>query len=129
MKVTDWSKYPNFSKSEFDCRHTGLNEMQVEFMDVLQAIRTEYGKPMRITSGYRHPTHPVEARKGHTAGEHTMGLCCDVGVSGKDAVKLLEIALRHGITRIGVQQKGSVRFLHLGIAKDGVLPSPMIWSY
>lgn len=24
----DWSKYPNFSKSEFDCRDTGENAMQ-----------------------------------------------------------------------------------------------------
>lgn len=126
--VADWGKYPNFSEAEFRCRHTGQCAMQVEFMDRLQAIRTEYGRPLRITSGYRHPTHPVEARKGHATGEHTLGMCADIAVQGADAVELLRIALAHGITRIGVQQKGSGRFLHLGIGGQG-LPAPAIWSY
>ena len=127
-RVTDWSRYPNFKEAEFRCRHTGLCEMQIAFMDKLQAIRTEYGKPMTIGSGYRHPSHPVEARKGTTTGEHTQGTCCDVAVEGADAVRLLQIALKHGITRIGVQQKGSGRFLHLGIGGCG-LANPAIWSY
>lgn len=126
--VTDWSRYPNFSESEFRCRHTGHCRMQAEFMDRLQAIRTAYGRPIRITSGYRHPTHPVEARKGHATGEHTQGACCDVAVSGPDALRLVQIALAHGITRIGVQQKGAGRFIHLGIGGPG-LAAPTIWSY
>lgn len=126
--VTDWSRYPNFSEAEFRCRHTGRCEMQAAFMDVLQAIRTEYGMPMAISSGYRHPSHPAEARKGHTTGEHTRGACCDVAVQGEAALRLVRIALAHGITRIGVQQNGGERFLHLGIGGEG-LPAPTIWSY
>lgn len=121
----DWSKYPNFSKSEFDCKHTGLNEMRPEFMDVLQAIRTEYGKPMSITSGYRHPSHPVEAKKGHSNGEHTKGACADVACNnGADRYRLIVIALKHGVTRIGIAKT----FLHLGIGGDG-LPNHVIWEY
>ena len=121
----DWSKYPNFSKSEFDCKHTGMNEMRPEFMDVLQAIRTEYGKPMTITSGYRHPSHPVEAKKGHSNGEHTKGACADVACNnGADRYRLIVIALKHGITRIGIAKT----FLHLGIGGDG-LPNHVIWEY
>lgn len=126
--VTDWSAYPNFSRIEFACRHTGGCRMRRDFMDVLQAIRAEFGRPLRITSGYRHPTHPVEARKGHTTGEHTQGACADIGIEGADAVRLLAIALRLGITRVGAQQRGSGRFLHLGIGGPG-LASPAIWSY
>lgn len=121
----DWSNYPNFSKSEFDCKHTGLNEMRPEFMDVLQAIRTEYGKPMSITSGYRHPSHPVEAKKGHSNGEHTKGACADVACNnGADRYRLIVIALKHGVTRIGIAKT----FLHLGIGGDG-LPNHVIWEY
>lgn len=127
MRVTDWGKYPDFSEAEFRCRYTSRCEMQAQFMDVLQAIRTEYGKPMVITSGYRHPTHPVEANKLGT-GEHTLGTCCDVAVAGADALRLVGIALRHGITRVGVNQKGSGRFLHLGLG-GGTLPNPAMWSY
>lgn len=125
----DWSLYPNFLESEFRCRHTGLVHMDPEFMAILQRIRTSYGKPMRITSGYRHPTHPVEAAKGGLSmGEHTTGRCADVAVEGFEAVVLLQHALALGITRIGVNQKGSGRFLHLGIGAPG-LANPWLWSY
>lgn len=127
-EVTDWDRYPNFSRAEFACKHTGRCHMQAEFMDRLQAIRTAYGKPMVISSGYRHHTHPVEARKGHANGEHTQGMCCDVVVAGADALELLAIALQHGITRVGVQQKGSGRFLHLGLGGQD-LANPAVWSY
>lgn len=36
--INDWSKYPNFKQSEFDCKETGENDMQPEFMDKLQAL-------------------------------------------------------------------------------------------
>ena len=122
----DWTKYPNFKESEFDCKHTGKNEMKPEFMDKLQALRTEYGKSMTITSGYRHPSHPIERRKT-ISGEHSSGLACDVAVQGADAYRIIQLAIKHGFTRIGVQQKGTGRFIHLGMSKD--LPNPTIWSY
>lgn len=121
----DWFKYPNFSKEEFDCKHTGKNEMKDSFMQILQNIRTEYNKPMKITSGYRHWTHPVEARKGHTTGEHTQGTCADIACNtGSDRFQLVTLALKHGITRIGIAKN----FIHLGIG--GVnLPNHVIWDY
>lgn len=127
--VRDWSVYPNFSRAEFACKHTGACHMRRDFMAALQRIRADFGT-MRITSGYRHPTHPVEARKGHTTGEHTQGAACDVAVSGADALRLIQIATARGITRIGVQQKGpqNTRFIHLGMGGQG-LASPAIWSY
>lgn len=125
--MIDWSRYPNFSRAEFACSHTGRCEMRPEFLAVLQAIRSEYGQPLRISSGYRDRTHPIEARKA-VPGEHTMGLCADVAIQGADALRLIEIALRHGIKRIGVQQKGAGRFIHLGLGGPG-LPSEAIWSY
>ena len=120
-----WDRYPNFPKAEFDCKHTGLNEMQHEFMLRLQAIRTAYGKPMRVTSGYRHPTHPVEARKQRSDGEHTQGNCADIAcTTGSDRYQLVTLALANGITRIGIAKN----FLHLGIG--GVnLPNNVIWEY
>lgn len=121
----DWERYKNFTKAEFDCKHTGLNEMTHEFMMRLQAIRSDYGHPMTVTSGYRHPTHPVEARKLHSNGEHTTGNCADVACSnGTDRFKLVTIALANGITRIGIARN----FLHLGIGGEG-LPDRVIWDY
>lgn len=124
----DWSKYPNFSESEFRCKHTGKCEMDPEFMERLQALRTAYGKPMVISSGYRHWSHPEEVKKGHKNGEHTMGRCCDVAIRGPDALELLGLALRYGFTRIGIQQKGDGRFIHLGLGGPGLV-NPALWTY
>lgn len=120
----DWTKYPNFTKSEFDCKQTGENRMSVEFMDKLQALRIKFGKPMVITSGYRSPRHSIEAAKSQP-GTHAQGIACDVGVQGMDAYLLIELAMDLGFTGIGVSQKaGGARFVHLDIA-----PRIAIWSY
>lgn len=124
----DWSRWPNFSPEEFRCKHTGKLHMHAGFMDRLQRLRSEYGKPMRITSGYRAPEHPIEAAKAKP-GAHSTGRACDIGVQGADAVELLRIALQLGFTGIGVQQKGTARFIHLDDLPDGEFPRPAIWSY
>ena len=124
----NWAKYaPYFTEKEFRCKHTGECDMDEEFMDTLLAIRIAYGKSMKVSSGYRSPKHPIEAAKSRP-GEHSMGRCCDIAVSGGDAIKLLRIALAHGMVRIGIQQKGSGKFLHLGLG-GGHLAKPNIWSY
>lgn len=122
----DWGKYsPLFFKSEFDCKHTGENEMREDFMDALLALRLDYGKPMTITSGYRHPTHPVEAKKPHSQGEHTQGNCCDVACTdSRSRYQLIKLALKHGFHRIGIHP----RFIHLGRGGEG-LPQDVIWEY
>jgi zinc D-Ala-D-Ala carboxypeptidase len=124
-EVTDWSLYPNFSKAEFDCKHTGRNAMQRRFMYALQELRTEYGRPMQVTSGYRDPTHPVEAKKTKP-GYHTQGLAVDIGCHSHEAYKIIELAFQHGFTGIGVSQKGGLaRFVHLDMRDD----TPRIYSY
>lgn len=120
-----WELYPNFSKEEFDCKHTGENNMQHEFMEKLQRIRQVYGKPMKITSGFRSVKHPIEAKKTHSNGEHTQGMCADVYCdNGADRFKLISLALANGVTRIGIAKN----FLHLGIGGKG-LPNNVVWDY
>lgn len=126
----DWSKYLNFSESEFKCSHTGACIMKPEFMEVLQSIRTELGFPMPVTSGFRHPSHPIEVAKAQP-GEHSFGCAVDIGIRGFPALELMRVAMNHGIQRIGVQQKGEGRFIHLGMG-DKLYPnrfSQAIWSY
>jgi zinc D-Ala-D-Ala carboxypeptidase len=116
----NWSDYPNFSAQEFNCSHCGQNEMKPEFMAKLQKLRETYGAPMKVTSGYRCPQHPIEAKKA-SPGAHASGLACDIGVQGEEAHRLLALALEAGFTGIGVQQKGSGRFLHLDTRPEKAL--------
>lgn len=123
--IADWTKYPNFTKSEFDCKYTGENNMQHEFMEKLQALRVDYGKSITVTSGFRSVKHPVEAKKTNSNGEHTQGFCADIAcTNGADRFQLVQLALKHGITRIGIAKT----FLHLGIGGKG-LPNNVIWEY
>lgn len=121
----NWDDYDNFSKSEFDCQHTAKNEMKPAFMDRLQALRYEYGRPIVITSGYRAPDHPIEAAKAKP-GAHASGRACDIAVGpGQDVHDLVRLAMRFGFTGIGISQRsGRPRFVHLD-----TLVRVAIWSY
>lgn len=123
MIVTDFSPYKNFKREEFTCKHTGLDGMQKEFLDKLQHLRSEWGKPIYISSGYRHETHPLEVKKS-VAGWHSKGLACDIAISGGEALKLVVMAVAYGFNGVGIQQKGGVRFIHLDLRE-----APALWSY
>ncbi|WP_375594634.1 D-Ala-D-Ala carboxypeptidase family metallohydrolase [Algihabitans albus] len=126
--VTNWSPYPNFTESEFRCSHTGRCEMQSALLDKLQALRSQLGQPLVVSSGYRDPSHPLEARKARP-GAHAYGHAVDLRCDGQLAYLVLSFAPRIGFERIGVAQKGarSSRFIHLDTWPDG--PSPAVWSY
>jgi len=111
--MIDWSKYPDFSKEEFDCHETGENEMQSRFLDILQKLRTRYGKPMRITSGYRSPSHSIEIRKDKP-GTHAEGIAADIYCTGPDKYRLAKMAFEMGFAGVGV---GS-NFIHLDVSRE-----------
>ena len=127
--MMDWNTSTYFSQYEFKCSHTGKCDMNPEFIDKLNDLRMAFGKPMTITSGFRDATHPIEAKK-NTPGAHTTGQAADIAVSREDAFHLLSLALSKGFTGIGIQQKGSGRFIHLDTLKNSPeRPRPTIWSY
>ena len=51
----------------------------------------------------------------------------DIAVSGERALRLIELALAAGIKRIGANQKGAARSIHLDVCDDKT--SPAICSY
>ena len=91
-----WANYPNFTEAEFRCRHCGQQQMQPEFMEKLQALRHQYGRPLRVTSGYRCPDHPIEKAKAHP-GMHATGLAAD-GKAWPRAVRRDRSSASVGIT-------------------------------
>ena len=129
--MMDWNTSTYFSIHEFKCSHTGKCEMDSDFVSKLNDLRMAYGKPMKINSGFRDVTHPIEAKKS-SPGAHTTGKAADISVSRGDAFYLLSLALQKGFTGIGIAQKGSgaSRFLHLDtIENSSERPRPTIWSY
>ena len=88
----------NFTRKEMKCQHTGQCLLDPNFLQSLQKLRTLYGKGMRVTSGYRSPEHPIEAKKDHP-GSHTFGQAVDIAVSGHAAYDLVLSA--SALSRVG----------------------------
>ena len=125
--MINWNRYANFSREEFLCSHCGEEGISESLVAKLQQLRGLYGKPIYISSGYRCPQHPVEAAKT-APGAHATGVAVDILVDREDAYKLLKLALDLNFQGIGIQQKGTGRFIHLDIGAPGLI-RPTIWSY
>lgn len=130
--IYDYNDWPNFSKKELQCQQTGKENPNVcEFivlMDLVQALRSWYGKPMTVTSGYRSEEHNIEAAKILKTGKggmHTIA-AIDLQVPPEDVHKVLKKAFELGFTGIGVNCKGNhaQRFIHLDLREV-----PWVWSY
>lgn len=83
----------------------GLNRVVQDSLDKLQLIRDDFGKPMVVTSGFRCPNHPIEARKGKDAlHRHCSGKSFDVRCrNSKDRYALVKLAMKYGAKGIGIR--------------------------
>ena len=120
-----------FTKDELACQGTGECEMNEEFMEKLITLREEYNNPIIITSGYRHLAHN-QSIGGAKNSPHLFGRAVDIKIGGQNAVKILELALKHGMTGIGIKQRGKyeARFIHIDdMPQSEDHPRPWIWSY
>ena len=111
-----------FDRSEFDCKFTGNNEMDEDFLERLDALREACGFPFHITSGYRDPVgHPIEAKKT-VGGTHAQGIAADIKVNnGVEKYRIIAEAMMMGFTGIGVAKT----FIHV----DDRASTPVVWSY
>lgn len=120
-----------FDLSEFTCRcGCGTNEMQSDFIDKLDELREAVGFRLRVTSGYRCPSHNQRVSSTGLRGPHTTGRAVDFAVDRERAFSVLEWIEVFGFTGIGVNQKGNSRFIHLDdLPEAGGRPRPTVWSY
>ena len=103
-----------------------VENLQQLVTNVLQPIRDKFG-PITVTSGYRSAQLNV-AIGGSATSDHVLGMAADIGVQGAEAYRVLALACKHGFSGIGVQQKGTGRFIHVDVATTE-LPRPNVWSY
>lgn len=111
-----------FEESEFN----EFNKMDPKLLEMLDTLRENYGHPIKLTSTYRSPEHPIEAKKAKP-GEHAHGAAVDIAcVGGEATFKLVKAAIKTGFTRIGISRKNN--FVHVGIGYPGA-PETTIWTY
>lgn len=115
------SKMRYFKKEEFDCKHTSKNAMSPLFLSLIDELRGKCGFPFIITSGYRDPSHPIEAKKTKP-GVHAQGIAADIKVSSDaEAYIVMKNAFKLRFTGIA-RGEG---FVHVDIRDT----SPVSWLY
>lgn len=115
-------KLKHFSPDEF----TEFDKMDKTLLVMLDDLRELLNRPVRITSSYRSPQHPIETKKDKP-GEHTHGAAVDISsIGGEQTFETVKAAIEIGFTRIGISRKKN--FVHLGIGYPGA-PEKSIWTY
>jgi len=111
----------HFSIDEFNCKETGENKMNSEFLQRLDLLREACGFPFVITSGYRSPSHSIEIKKAKP-GTHAQGIAADIMVnSSAQRRAVVEAAIQLGFNGIGVHDD----FVHVDIRKS----ARVLWCY
>lgn len=111
---TDWQveRWPNFSPTELACRHCGETYNWPEFLDKLQALRSDIERPFHIFSGHRCALH--NARIGGAPLSQHLKLAVDISLVSHDRHKLAARAKAHGFKGFGYYSY----FLHLDLGRS-----------
>lgn len=101
-----------------------IEDMDDEFLYMLDSVRHEAGIPLVLNSAYRSPEY--EKSKGRSGtGAHTYGLAVDIRcTSGVNRLKILQAAIKCGIKRIGIAKN----YIHIDQGDRVGLPQN-IWTY
>ena len=114
-----------FKLEEFDSPDelgSGCN-MSQEILSMLDAARKIYGKPMRITSGFRTKNHNKKVG-GVESSSHLKGLAADIACSeSRNRFDMIRALLEVGFKRLGV----AGTFIHVDIDKNK--SQNVIWTY
>jgi hypothetical protein len=124
-------RWPHFTPEEWACHGDGSLVVETDFMDRIEALRVEFGQPMPLNSGYRSPAYNSSVAHTGDTGPHTTAHACDVGVvSSVTGFRLVQLAIEHGFTGIGVALKsGAALYVHLDDLPATWGPRPGMWSY
>ena len=127
----------NFTTDEMHCQCNygcGQDEMDDEFMKMLQELRDQAGFAFRISSGRRCQLHnqDISSHK-NPAGIHTFGKAVDIltgHINTTSVLKLVKQAQDIGFTGLGMNFRGNrkSRFLHID-NRDSDFSPPAIWTY
>tara|TARA_R110000744_G_scaffold5046_4_gene17788 strand:+ start:1193 stop:1552 length:360 start_codon:yes stop_codon:yes gene_type:complete len=102
-----------FSLDEFDSPdEVGSGaKMSRGFLLTLDKIRADYGKPLRVNSGYRSVKHNLKVG-GRVGSSHVKGVAVDLHCNNSgDRTNLLKAIYKNGINRVGIGKT----FIHIDI--------------
>ena len=115
----------NFSSAEMMCScGCGEDSMDPDFMTILQNIRDDMNRPLRVSSAVRCAKHNSKVSSTGKDGPHVPRkngtAASDIVIAGADALRLIDIARKHGVSGVGISLRGthSKRFIHIDTISD-----------
>lgn len=99
--LINWNSVKYFKKSEFKCQCGGKYcngypaDISPKLIDILEKLRTYFGKPITITSGLRCSKHNAEVG-GVSNSQHMYGKAADIYIAGVDKAKIKAKAYEYG---------------------------------
>ena len=112
----------NFKAYEFECKCCGANRMNASVVRRLQELRTKYGYPMQIASGFRCSKHNAEI-EGNPESSHILGYAVDIAISSSSQRYNFLLTALEFFDRIGV----AGNFIHLDLDPHKI--AKVIWTY
>jgi zinc D-Ala-D-Ala carboxypeptidase len=98
------------------------NNMNKDFLFVLDEAREFAGIPFVINSAYRSPEHPLSIK--NPSSSHIKGLAVDIkATDSKTRFKIVKALIEVGFTRIGIADT----FIHVDLDLDKT--QNVIWTY
>ena len=114
---------PETDPKLFFCPCCGHSIIDIVLLTKLDALRTLYGRPIYVNSGFRCEEHNI-AIGGNINSEHMDGKGADLRCrSSRDRFELVKYATEVGFRRIGIADT----FIHVGSCKKR--PQDVIWTY
>ncbi len=102
----------HFRRREFECPCCGGLRLSPELIRRLEALRAAWGRPVRITSGYRCAPHN-RAVGGVPNSRHLRGRAADLACPAPELGRLAALARAAGFVEIRPHPERG--FLHLGV--------------
>lgn len=89
-----WQYFSYDTDPKLACSLTGERGMDDGFMGKLDRLRSLYGSPITINSGYRSPEYNAQISSTGETGPHTTGRAVDIAVSSsRQRSELMRILL------------------------------------
>mgnify|MGYP003135785811 CR=1 FL=1 len=118
----------NFRNEEFACPCCNKNDIKLVVLACLQEVREDFGRPIKITSGYRCYNHN-KAVGGSPSSSHVKGLAADIKVEDSDyAFRIMKsIFATDKFYRIGYGKMNGVLTLHVDLDENKL--QHVLWGY
>lgn len=107
-----------------DFVNAGQDAIDPGFKGLLTEASAAMGMPLKITSGYRSPNHPVEASKKNGPGEHSHKDAADIDMTGMNDAQRQQLVAElrsRGMKRFGTYGN-SPNMLHVDMNAKQVSP-------